>query len=78
MPKVTKIGTSLGFIIPKDIIETLGLTQGDEVLIETRGSHIEITPVVLRPKLRPAIEQAYQRTRERYASALENLAKGEE
>lgn len=75
MPKLTKIGNSLGVTIPREDLEALGLKQGDEVMIQRRGSHLELVPVVMRPKLRPDVQRAVDRTVAKYASALEELAK---
>ena len=75
MAKVTKIGNSLGVIIPREELEALGLNQGDEVLIRRRGSHLELVPAELRPKLRPEVQKAVDRTLAKYAPALEELAK---
>lgn len=75
MAKVTKIGNSLGVTIPREELEALGLKQGDEVIIQRRGSHLEIVPVVMRPKLRPALQRAVDRTVEKFGPALEELAK---
>lgn len=75
MPKLTKIGNSLGVTIPREDLEALGLTQGDEVMIRRRGSLLELVPVVLRPKLRPDLQRAVDRTVAKYTPALEELAK---
>jgi putative addiction module antidote len=75
MSKLTKIGNSLGVTIPKEELEALGLKHGDEVMIQRRGSHLEIIPVVMRPKLRPDVQRAVDRTVAKYAPALEELAK---
>jgi putative addiction module antidote len=75
MAKVTKIGNSLGVTIPREELEALGLKQGDEVIIRRRGSHLEIVPVELRPKLRPALQRAVDRTVEKFGPALDELAK---
>ncbi len=75
MAKITKIGNSLGVTLPREELEALGLKQGDEVLIQRRGSHLEIIPVVLRPKLRPAVQRAVDRTIEKFGPALDELAK---
>lgn len=56
-------------------LEALGLKQGDEVLVQRRGSHLEIVPVVMRPKLRPVLQRAVERTTEKFGPALEELAK---
>lgn len=75
MPKLTKIGNSLGVTIPREQLEALGLRLGDEVEVRRRGSHLEIIPVLKRPKLRPEVQAALDRTVARYDKALEDLAK---
>jgi len=75
MPKITKIGNSLGVTLPKEELEALGIKQGDEVIIQRRGSVLEVVPVVMRPKLRPGLQRAVDRTVEKFGPALEELAK---
>ena len=75
MAKLTKIGNSLGVTIPREELEALGMKQGDEVEIRRRGSHLEIIPVVKRPKLRPDVQVALDRTFARYDEALDELAR---
>lgn len=75
MAKLTKIGNSLGVTIPREELEALGLQQGDEVEVRRRGSLLEIIPIVKRPKLRPEVQSALDRTFERYDEALNELAK---
>lgn len=75
MPKITKIGNSLGVTLPKEELEALGIQQGDEVIIQRRGSILEVVPVVMRPKLRPSLQNAVNRTVEKFGPALEELAK---
>lgn len=75
MPKITKIGNSLGVTLPKEELEALGIQQGDEVVVQRRGSILEVIPVVMRPKLRPSLQKAVDRTVEKFGPALEELAK---
>ena len=75
MAKIAKFGNSLGITLPKDELEALGLKQGDEVIVQRRGSVLEIVPVVIRPKLRPALQKAVDRTVAKFGPALEELAK---
>ena len=74
MPKITKIGDSLGVVLPPEALEALGLVQGDEVTIQRRGSVLEIVPVFVRPKLRPAVQRALDETIAQFGPALEELA----
>lgn len=75
MPKVIKVGNSLGITIAKEEAEALDLKQGDEVLVRRRGSILEIVPVVMRPKLRPEVQRAIDETVETYDEALDRLSK---
>jgi putative addiction module antidote len=75
MTKLVKIGNSLGVTIPREELETLGLKQGDEILVQRRGSHLELVPMIMRPKLRPAVQKALDSTVDRYGEALQELAK---
>ena len=75
MPKITKMGNSLGVTIPREELERLGLSQGDEVEIRARGSLLEIVPVVKRMKLRPTVQAAYDEALDQFGPAFERLAK---
>lgn len=75
MAKLTAIGSSLGVIIPKEMLEEMGLQKGDELQITRRGSVLELAPVIKRTKLRPKVQEALDSTIERYGPALERLAK---
>lgn len=74
MPKIIKVGSSLGVTIPREDLAALDLKQGDDVVIQRRGSHLEIIPIVMRPKLRPEVQDAVDRTVERFGPALKKLA----
>ncbi|HEY9900579.1 MAG TPA: AbrB/MazE/SpoVT family DNA-binding domain-containing protein [Pantanalinema sp.] len=75
MPKIAKNGNSLTVALPPAELLALGLKQGDEVMIRRRGSVLELVPVEMRPKLRPSLEKALDRTVEKFGPALERLAK---
>lgn len=75
MPKITKMGNSLGVTIPKEALERLGLSQGDEVEVRARGSILEVVPVVKRLKLRPFVQAAYEEALEQFGPAFDRLAK---
>ena len=40
--KIRKLGNSLGIILPKDILDIMGLKDGDDVEVEAKGKEIEI------------------------------------
>jgi len=48
----TQVTTSF----PKEDLAAHDLKQGDAVLIRRRGSHLEIVPIVMRPRLRPEVQ----------------------
>jgi len=68
------VGSSLVVTIPREDLAALDLKQGDDVVIQRRGSHLEIIPIVMRPKLRPEVQDAVDRTVERFGPALKKLA----
>lgn len=70
--KVSKQGNSLGVRLPKDLLEGLGLVQGDRVALSLRDRRIEIT------RADDDYERAMDLGREcgsRYRRALAKLAK---
>ncbi|MBC7542779.1 MAG: hypothetical protein H7338_08615 [Candidatus Sericytochromatia bacterium] len=74
MPKVIKIGNSYGVVLSKECMASIGLAPGDDVEITARGSLLELQPMVKRPKLRPELEQAFERTIEKFDDDLRRLA----
>lgn len=40
--KLRPIGNSLGIIIPKDFLKTLGLKEGDEIELTVEGEKIKL------------------------------------
>lgn len=75
MPKIIKVGNSLGITIAREDLEALGLKAGDEVEIVRRGSILEVMPIEKRLKLRPEVQRALDRTVEKFGPALERLSK---
>jgi putative addiction module antidote len=70
--KVTQIGNSSGIILPKDVIERLGVKKGDALYVQETAHGYTIS------KHDPEFEQAMEIAREvshRYANALRELAK---
>ena len=74
MPKLVKIGNSYGITIPREILEAMDLNLGDEFILKQVGSHLELTPAELRPRLRPIVQTALDRTMDKFDSALKRLA----
>lgn len=75
MPKIIKVGNSLGITIAREDLEALDLQAGDEVAIQRRGSILEVIPVERRLKLRPEVQRALDRTVEKFGPALDRLSK---
>jgi len=46
--KIRDIGNSKGILLPKQMLAQCNIKE--EVVIEVRGNHIEITPVVVNPR----------------------------
>lgn len=74
MPKIAKSGNSITVALPRQELEELGLSIGDEVIVRRRGSVLEVVPVEMRPKLRPSVEKALNRTIEKFGPALKRLS----
>lgn len=43
--KVIKVGNSLGIIIPQKVLNTVGIKQGDTVIVKDDNKNISISPV---------------------------------
>ncbi|MGB8819172.1 MAG: AbrB/MazE/SpoVT family DNA-binding domain-containing protein [Rhizobiaceae bacterium] len=72
---IRKIGNSEGVIIPKDILESLGLSAGDDVVLLKEGGELRIRPI---SDSREEFERKMTIARERmkkYEVALRELAK---
>jgi putative addiction module antidote len=70
--KVRKVGNSLGVILTKDVVETLGVAEGDELFAIRTPDGIRLTPYD------PDFAQAIESTREymrRHRNAMRELAK---
>ena len=70
--KLRKVGSSVGVIIPKDMLDTLHLAEGDQIYARANGDGIHLTPYD--PDFDAAME-AFGRTRRKYRNALRKLAK---
>jgi putative addiction module antidote len=70
--KIRKIGNSEGIIIPKELLETLGLTAGDEVNVVLRDGSLRILPQ--EADLNRQLEAAKE-AMDKYRVALRELAK---
>ncbi|MGO9802316.1 MAG: AbrB/MazE/SpoVT family DNA-binding domain-containing protein [Steroidobacteraceae bacterium] len=72
MLKVRKVGNSLGVILTKDVIESLGVAEGDELFAIRTPEGIRLTPYD--PDFATAIESTREYMR-RHRDALHELAK---
>lgn len=70
--KLRRIGTSLGAILPKEILDELHVGNGDEMLVVRTEQGIILTPYD------PDFEQAmavFDRGRKKFRNALRELSK---
>lgn len=70
--KIRKIGNSLGVVLTKDLLEALGVEEGDAVYPVRTSEGIVLTPYD--PEMEEVMK-AYEQTRRRYRNALRELAK---
>ncbi len=70
--KARKVGNSLGVILAKDVIEALGVAEGDELFAVRTPDGIRLTPYD--PDFANAIESTRDYMR-RHRNALHELAK---
>jgi putative addiction module antidote len=70
--KVRKVGNSLGVILTKDVVESLGVTEGDELFAVRTPDGIRLTP--FDPDFATAIESTRDYMR-RHRDALHELSK---
>jgi antitoxin MazE len=70
--KLRRIGNSLGFILPREVVEQLKVAEGDVLHVVTDAEGARLTP--FDPQFDAALE-AFGRTRRKYRNALRALAK---
>lgn len=71
--KTRKVGNSVGFILPKEALARMNLSEGDSVyLTESADGGFRITP--FNPKFQQQM-QAAEAVIQRYRNALRELAK---
>jgi antitoxin MazE len=70
--KLRRIGNSLGFILPREVVEPLKVAEGDVLHVVTDAEGARLTP--FDPQFDAALE-AFGRTRRKYRNALRALAK---
>lgn len=69
---IRKIGNSEGIIIPKEILDRMGLKAGDALELRETAGNIELVPE--HAELREQLEAA-RRGMKKYHTALRELAK---
>jgi len=70
--KLRKVGNSLGFILPKEEIGRLRISDGDELTVMRTDKGIEITPYDQGFDMKI---KAFENSRRKYRNALRELAK---
>ncbi len=65
--KVRKVGNSLVVTIPKDEAERLQLSEGDLV-------DLDVQPLEVRPRMRPEVREAFERSWKKSEAAYRYLA----
>jgi putative addiction module antidote len=70
--KVRKVGNSLGVLLTKDVVESLGVAEGDELFAIRTAEGIRLTPYD--PEFAKVIESTRDYMR-RHRNALHELAK---
>jgi len=70
--KVRKIGNSLGVILPKDIVSTLDVSEGDELYATTASDGVSLQKGDAEFD---AAMKAFERGRKKFRNALRELAK---
>ena len=70
--KVTQIGNSLGIVLPKEVIERLGIARGQQLSLCETANGIELSP--FDPEFEEQMRLA-EEIMDRYRDTLRELAK---
>lgn len=70
--QIKKIGNSTGLILPKELLQRLGLEQGDEVIVSQEPDGLKIR--LMEDDFERGLEIA-RKAMKKYRSALRELAK---
>ena len=70
--KVTQIGNSLGVVLPKEVVERLGITRGQHLSLSETANGIELSP--FDPEFEEQMRMA-EDIMDRYRDTLRELAK---
>ncbi|CAG0944766.1 hypothetical protein GPROT2_02837 [Gammaproteobacteria bacterium] len=71
MLKIRKIGNSLGVILPKEALDALRVSDGDELTVARTERGLELSP--LDPEFEMKLK-GFEKTRRKYRNALRRLA----
>jgi len=70
--KIRKVGSSLGMILPAEILKALHIGEGDQLFAIVDKDGVRLTPYD--PEFDSAVH-AFERTRRKYRNAFRELAK---
>jgi putative addiction module antidote len=70
--KVTRVGNSLGVVLPKDVVERLGIVRGQQLSLSETANGIELSP--FDPKFEEHMRMA-EEIMDHYRDTLRELAK---
>ncbi len=70
--KIRKIGNSVGVILPREILESLSVGEGDTLFTSTTDAGVQLSP--FDPEFDSAMK-AFEVTRRKYRNAFRELAK---
>lgn len=65
------VGTSVGVILPKEVLQRMNLAKGDKVFLVETANGIELTPYD--PEFAATME-AHKRTKKKYRNTLRELS----
>lgn len=68
--RIRKVGTSAGVVLPKDLLERLGLKVGDALVVRPSKNGFELSPSS-EDSLRRA--RAFERSRRKFTNAYREL-----
>lgn len=69
--KIRRVGSSLGAIFPKELLDEMNLGEGDELVITRKGADYALTP---RDPGQAKVLEAFERGRKQYRHTLRKLA----
>ncbi len=70
--KVTQIGNSLGVVLPKEVVERLGIVRGQQLSLSETDNGLELSP--FDPEFEEQMRMA-EDIMDRYRDTLRELAK---